>query len=262
MKDKIIIAASPADIEATKAFLNRFEGRNVDVDVLEVSSDTPIDSQIEIAPNMLLWLSPRSEECLYDLGKRRSEKGLKSINLLGDRFPFSPEQRMKVGRNATVIIPLSKEDIVSTIFARLNREMTSSISQTSKTPSETVEKQEVRDHSQESNAAHSPSDSTKEGNSEGLSPLSTIVADVVVFAIGGGIIHYFHISIGNILAYIINLAMLFLLFSFQLGLKDWRNRKGKTFFSWIALLFTWGMMVLIAYSMLDDAYRYFSLKLS
>ncbi|MDE7441800.1 MAG: hypothetical protein K2M69_06525 [Muribaculaceae bacterium] len=121
MNENLVIVVSPADAEAVKDFKKDFEGREVNLKIVEFPSEAPLSINLEDEANCLLWLTPRTDAAVYELSKTRKYKGFSSLNIIPERFSFSPEQREKVGRNPSVILSLTKGDVLSAILSRLNR---------------------------------------------------------------------------------------------------------------------------------------------
>lgn len=119
MDNKLYVVVSPEDLEAVKAIQSDFEAKDIslEIQVLPLAGES-IFNPVEMS-NCLLWLTAKTGEDVYMVSKNRREKGLPTVNILPERFVFSQDQKTMVGRNPSVILALTRGDIVVAIVNRV-----------------------------------------------------------------------------------------------------------------------------------------------
>lgn len=263
MNKKLYIAGATSDREAMEALRPQFESAGYDIEVGCPDSDAVTMNDSIAAETVVLWISTKTGQQVYDIASGRKDRNAATINIFAEPMPLTAEQKKAVGRNRSVFAAVTP-DVAKESVSLIGTANTSTIaaSASEKNAAETAESSENKNSAVAVEASvdnvviPGPSSTDEENidDSADTSPIKgllTIVGTFIAYAIAMSV---FDCRVNEWKTYIFTAVAFFISLVGTGGMIGWREHHDKSVFSSIVLTLGWISLILYVYVFGHDLY--------
>lgn len=263
MNKKLYIAGATADREAMEALRPQFEAAGYVIAVCCPDSDAAAMNDGMEAEIVVLWISTKTGQQVYDIAGGRKDRNAATINIFAEPMALTAEQKKAVGRNrsvfAAVTPDVAKESVgligavnTSTAAARASEKSNAVAAEHSENRTSDV----VVEAPVDNVVVPGPSSDDEENTADSAdtSPVKGLLMIVGTFIACVIIGNLFELKVNEWKTYIITAVAFFISLVATGGVISWREHNEKSFFSGIVLTLGWISMILYVYFFGNDLY--------
>lgn len=263
MNKKLYIAGATSDREAMEALRPQFESAGYDIAVGCPASDAAAINDGMQAEIVVLWISTKTGQQVYDIASGRKDRNAATINIFAEPMTLTAEQRKAVGRNrsvfAAVTPDVAKESVgligaanTSTAAASASEKSAAAAAESSENKTSDV----VVETSVDNVVVPGPSSDDEENTADSAdtSPvkgLLMIIGTFIAYVIVGNL---FECKVNEWKTYIFTAVAFFISLVATGGVIGWREHNDKSLFSGIVLTLGWISLIVYVYFFGHDLY--------
>lgn len=115
MSKNLYIVGASSDREAMEALQPQFEAAGYDITVACPDSDAAVTNQSMEADVVVLWLSKKTGQQVYEIAKGRSDRNATSVNIFAEPMMLTSEQRNAIGHNRSVFAAVTPDVVKESV---------------------------------------------------------------------------------------------------------------------------------------------------